>query len=126
MAKTQDELNQIKNEYESLNNKLKELSDDELQLVLGGITIEEYISNMKANAPYVRLLLASGGWFAIGLSIRRVSDGESFINTGFNNGIENGVKYTDYFFVSNANPNIKLVVHATDMGNGFYRNDDID
>ena len=36
MAKTQEELNQLKVEYETLNNKLKELSDDELKLVTGG------------------------------------------------------------------------------------------
>ena len=36
MAKTKEELNQLKQEYESLNNKLKELSDDELKLVIGG------------------------------------------------------------------------------------------
>lgn len=36
MAKTQEELIQLKVEYESLNNKLKELSEDELQEVIGG------------------------------------------------------------------------------------------
>ena len=37
MAKTQEELNQLKNEYETLNNKLNELSEDELKLVTGGV-----------------------------------------------------------------------------------------
>ncbi len=36
MAKTQDELKELKEEYEKLNEKLKELSDDELKLVTGG------------------------------------------------------------------------------------------
>ena len=36
MAKTQEELNQIKKEYELLTNKLKELTDDELMQVTGG------------------------------------------------------------------------------------------
>lgn len=36
MAKTQEELAQLKNEYESLNNKLKELTEEELKLVTGG------------------------------------------------------------------------------------------
>ena len=36
MAKTQEELNQLKTEYETLNNKLKELTDDELIQVTGG------------------------------------------------------------------------------------------
>ena len=31
MAKTQEELNTLKTEYETLNNKLKELTDDELK-----------------------------------------------------------------------------------------------
>ena len=38
MAKTKEELNELKIEYESLNEKLKELSDDELKQVTGGIT----------------------------------------------------------------------------------------
>ena len=36
MAKTQEELNTLKNEYESLTTKLKELSEEELQQVFGG------------------------------------------------------------------------------------------
>ena len=36
MAKTQEELNQLKNEYESLANKLQELTEDELMQVTGG------------------------------------------------------------------------------------------
>ena len=36
MAKTQEELNTLKVEYETLNNKLKELSEDELGYVVGG------------------------------------------------------------------------------------------
>ena len=36
MAKTQEELNQLKIEYEALNNKLNELSEDELGYVTGG------------------------------------------------------------------------------------------
>ena len=35
--KTKDELNQLKKEYEALNNKLKELSEDELKEVSGGL-----------------------------------------------------------------------------------------
>ena len=37
MAKTKEELNQLKQEYEALTNKLKELSEDELIIVTGGI-----------------------------------------------------------------------------------------
>lgn len=39
MAKTKDELKAIKLEYESLNNKLSELSEEELKEVVGGIDI---------------------------------------------------------------------------------------
>ena len=35
--KTKEELNQLKIEYESLTNKLKELTEDELEQVTGGI-----------------------------------------------------------------------------------------
>ena len=37
MTKTKEELNELKNEYEKLNKKLKELTEDELKLVTGGI-----------------------------------------------------------------------------------------
>ena len=36
MAKTQEELNQLKTEYETLTNKLQELTEDELKQVTGG------------------------------------------------------------------------------------------
>ena len=36
MAKTQEELKQLKIEYETLNNKLKELNEEELKVVTGG------------------------------------------------------------------------------------------
>ena len=36
MAKTQEELNELKQEYESLVTKLKELTEDELGIVTGG------------------------------------------------------------------------------------------
>ena len=39
MAKTQEELNELKNEYETLNNKLQELTEDELGYVTGGLSV---------------------------------------------------------------------------------------
>ena len=36
MPKTKEELQQLKNRYESLNNELKELTEEELRLVIGG------------------------------------------------------------------------------------------
>ena len=35
--KTKEELNQLKQEYETLNAKLKELTEDELKMVTGGL-----------------------------------------------------------------------------------------
>ena len=41
MAKTQDELNQLKIEFEELNKKLLELSSEEIKLVVGGNISED-------------------------------------------------------------------------------------
>ena len=38
--KTKEELNALKNEVETLNKKLAELREDELKLVVGGVSIE--------------------------------------------------------------------------------------
>ena len=46
MAKTQEELVQLKQEYETLNSKLKELTEDELKLVTGG----SYLAEAKCQA----------------------------------------------------------------------------
>lgn len=39
MAKTQEELKELKEEYEALNAKLKELSEEEIKLVTGGANV---------------------------------------------------------------------------------------
>ena len=36
MAKTQEELNELKNEYELVTNKLQDLTEEEIKLVTGG------------------------------------------------------------------------------------------
>lgn len=41
MPKTKEELQELKNRYESLNNELKKLSEDELRKVLGGSGIPD-------------------------------------------------------------------------------------
>lgn len=41
MPKTKEELQELKNRYESLNNELKKLSEDELRTVLGGSGIPD-------------------------------------------------------------------------------------
>ena len=47
MEKTSDELNALKQEYETLNSKLKELNEEELNMVTGGkppiLTIQQGI-----------------------------------------------------------------------------------
>ena len=43
MAKTKEELDQIKQECEALVSKLKELTDDELKLVTGGKLIDHQL-----------------------------------------------------------------------------------
>ena len=64
MAKTQEELNQLKKEYEALNSKLKELTEEELKLVTGGIgengykysfrsTDWVYLSNTKTERFFI-------------------------------------------------------------------------
>ena len=45
MAKTQEELNLLKIEYETVTNKLKELNEDELKQITGG----EDITGLDAN-----------------------------------------------------------------------------
>ena len=53
MSKTQKELNEIKNEYQSFTSKAKELSDDELKEITGGSYYDnEYHAN-KADASYL-------------------------------------------------------------------------
>ena len=44
MAKTQEELNTLKQEYETLNNKLRELSEDELGYVTGGLFVDDIVT----------------------------------------------------------------------------------
>ena len=47
MPKTKEELNQLKNEYESLTSKLKELTEDELEAVCGGENIWDIAVKLK-------------------------------------------------------------------------------
>ena len=56
MAKTIEELNELKNEYESLSSKLKELNEDELKQVIGG----NDIPGLEAIGPAPLFSSASG------------------------------------------------------------------
>ena len=49
MAKTQEELKALKEEYEALSNKLKELTDEELNEVTGGWNILEEKEGIHLN-----------------------------------------------------------------------------
>ena len=44
MPKTKEELNELRQEYESLTNKLKELTEDELEKVTGGGSVFNFMS----------------------------------------------------------------------------------
>ena len=46
MAKTNEELNELKNEYESLATKLQELTEDELKQVAGGVDYDDAKSSI--------------------------------------------------------------------------------
>ena len=48
MAKTQEELNALKEEVETLNKKLKELTEEELNQVTGG-GVESYLDRPQPN-----------------------------------------------------------------------------
>ena len=48
MTITQKELIKLKQEYETLNNKLKELTEDELKIVTGGSSLGQLESNYQA------------------------------------------------------------------------------
>ena len=47
MAKTKEELETLKKEVVDLNNKLKDLSEDELNEIVGGSTIWDVATKMK-------------------------------------------------------------------------------
>lgn len=49
MSKTKEELKELKQEFETLNNKLKELTEDELKQVTGGIDIPCIDGKYKLN-----------------------------------------------------------------------------
>ena len=52
MAKTQEELKVIKEEVETLNNKLKELTDKELEQVSGGLKLDPERLRKKVEDVY--------------------------------------------------------------------------
>ena len=46
MSKTKEELELLKQEYKSLNDKLLELSDEELRLVTGGMNLKPLVDRI--------------------------------------------------------------------------------
>lgn len=52
MAKTQEELNTLKEEVEKLNEKLVELTEEELKLVIGGVTVPFASPKQEGGNPY--------------------------------------------------------------------------
>ena len=58
MAKTKEELDQLKQECETLTNKLKELTEEELQQVVGGDSILNSLTEVtEESARYVKNVL---------------------------------------------------------------------
>lgn len=53
MAKTKEELNQLKTEYESLTTKLQELSKDELDIVSGGVDLHDFVDTVSKEAKKI-------------------------------------------------------------------------
>lgn len=59
MAKTQEELDQLKAEYETLKTKLQELTEDELKKVTGGLDDGDNISRVKGLISQIISILSS-------------------------------------------------------------------
>ena len=52
--KTKEELNTLKDEFETLNKKLEELSEDELMQVTGGAAILQNMPKIQDDEKYVK------------------------------------------------------------------------
>ena len=57
--KTQEELTKLKNEYKALTNKLKELNDEELEKVIGGLATREKEQSGDIDQQLLEILLNS-------------------------------------------------------------------
>ena len=73
MSKTKEELKELKQEFETLNNKLKELTEDELKQVTGGYDPFEKLeggTNQDVSTPRHQILDIPGletiGPYAVG------------------------------------------------------------
>ena len=73
MAKTQDELKELKEEYEKLSNKLKELTEDELKFVTGGAGENGYKYSFRS-ADWVYLSNTKTQVFFINYNVDTNSD----------------------------------------------------
>ena len=52
MAKTQEELNDLKEEFETLNEKIRELTPEELEQVNGGVKLDAEKLRRKVEQTY--------------------------------------------------------------------------
>ena len=57
MTKTKEELQQLKTEYETLTNKLKELTEEEIQVVVGGVFQPNIIDMRTGGDIYIGEIL---------------------------------------------------------------------
>lgn len=60
MTKTKEELNSLKQEYKTLTSKLNELSEEELNMVTGGIKNTSYIQAILAATGFTTFMGAEG------------------------------------------------------------------
>ena len=88
MPKTKEELTQLKTEYETLNSKLKELSDDESKAVDGGYGDMEYSS------------VGTGRWYTTSIHpdhiLKVLKQSESQLNGG--SVFHSGVLFAKYWY----------------------------
>lgn len=70
MVKTKEELMQLKNEYESLNNKLQNLSKEELDEIVGGyVSSDEYGTRPSTQEPIIHGLEIIGPYAVGGIPL---------------------------------------------------------
>lgn len=88
---TKEKLNKLKQEYETLNNKLKELSDDEIKTVVGGVVDVVGCSTVH-----------KGSWYTTSIHpdhvLKALNDTEQQLWPGGNNYTFLGVYFAKYWY----------------------------
>ena len=110
--KTKAELNALKQEYETLNNKLRELTEEELMQVTGGGYHGE-MADYLIDPPNKSFYTVEQHLIIVGLVVRRVVDRKQFRCVGYEN---NNDKSTSWVFhnISGTEENIICCAHKYD------------